>query len=181
MESRWSISQGEISKDIRPGKVNGNMSCYCLQILDNTLWYRVVLTEECRWILRAIFEALLQSAASLRPSRLPSTSNFLKPNQPFPFDRLLGRKIENLRREKRAADKASPRIPSPHSFSALRIANITTVTMMMMVIMMMMIIKRPPNNDDDDIEDDHTIDGEMWKDWQTQFHLNPNQRNATAT
>ena len=87
------ISQGEISKDIRPGKVNGNMSCYCLQILDNTLWYRVVLTEECRWTLRAIFEALLQSAASLRPSRLPSTSNFLKPNQPFPFDRLLGRKF----------------------------------------------------------------------------------------
>ena len=67
-------------------------------------------------------------------------------------------KIENLRREKRAADKASPRIPSPHSFSALRIANITTVTMMMIV---MMIMKRPPNNDDDDIEDDHMIVGEM--------------------
>ena len=66
-------------------------------------------------------------------------------------------KIENLRREKRAADKASPRIPSPHSFSALRIANITTVTKMMMVIMIMMIIKRPPNNDNDDIGDDHMI------------------------
>ena len=43
--------------------------------------------------LMAIFEAVLQIAASLRPSRLPSTSNFLKPNQPFPFDRLLGRKF----------------------------------------------------------------------------------------
>ena len=53
----------------------------------------MVLTEECRWTLMAIFEALLQIAASLRPSRLPSTSNFLKPNQPFPFDRLLGRKF----------------------------------------------------------------------------------------
>ena len=70
-------------------------------------------------------------------------------------------KIENLRREKRAADKASPRIPSPHSFSALRIANITTVTMIMMMMVIMIIIKRPPNNDDDDIEDDHMIVGEM--------------------
>ena len=49
-------------------------------------------------------------------------------------------KIENLRREKRAADKASPRIPSPHSFSALRIANITTVTMIMMMMVIMIII-----------------------------------------
>ena len=66
-------------------------------------------------------------------------------------------KIENLRREKRAADKASPRIPSPHSFSALRIANITTVTMIMMMMVIMIIIKRPPNNDVCDIEDDHMI------------------------
>ena len=32
--------------------------------------------------------------------------------------------MKNLRSEKRAADKASPRIPSPHSFSALIVTKI---------------------------------------------------------